>query len=97
MLQQPTPKDYVIATGKTHTVREFCDIAFSHVGLSYHDHVRVDPKYFRPAEVEVLLGRPTLAKEDLGWEPTTTFSELVRIMVDAESHEDTALFVYGGR
>ena len=84
MLQQDTPKDYVIATGETHTVREFCNLAFTRVGLSYHDYVVIDPKYFRPADVEILQGRPNLAKEDLGWTPNHSFEELVNIMVDSD-------------
>jgi GDPmannose 4,6-dehydratase len=84
MLQQDTPDDYVAATGMTHTVREFCDIAFAHVGLDYNDHVVVDPRFVRPAEVELLLGDPTKAKTKLGWEPKVTFQGLVEMMVDAD-------------
>jgi GDPmannose 4,6-dehydratase len=69
MLQADEPDDFVIATGRTHTVREFCRIAFEHVGLNYEDHVVVDQKFFRPAEVDLLIGDPTKAKEKLGWEP----------------------------
>ena len=84
MLQQDEPDDYVIATGKTTSVREFCRIAFDYVGLNYEDYVVVDPKLFRPAEVEVLLGNPQKAKEKLGWEPEVTLEELVKMMVDAD-------------
>jgi GDPmannose 4,6-dehydratase len=84
MLQQETPDDYVVATGETHSVREFCEEAFAHAGLDWREHVKVDPKYFRPAEVDVLLGDPRKAKEKLGWEPRVGFKELVRLMVDAD-------------
>lgn len=84
MLQQDTPDDYVIATGETHSVREFCEEAFSHVGLDWNDFVKVDPKYFRPAEVDLLLGDPAKAKKVLGWEPKVTFKELAQMMVDAD-------------
>jgi GDPmannose 4,6-dehydratase len=84
MLQQDVPRDYVIATGKAHTVRELCDLAFSHVGLDYRDYVVLDPAFIRPAEVDKLLGDPTRAKEDLGWEPKVTFQEMVAMMVDAD-------------
>lgn len=84
MLQQDNPDDYVIATGETHSVREFLDAAFSYVGLDWHDYVVSDPKYFRPAEVDLLLGDARKAKQWLGWEPKTTFHDLVRLMVDAE-------------
>ena len=84
MLQQDTPGDYVAATGETHTVREFCEIAFSRVGLDWEQYVVVDPKFVRPAEVELLLGDPSKAKEKLGWEPQVTFQGLVEMMVDAD-------------
>ena len=84
MLQADKPDDYVIATGENHTVREFCEVAFSHVGLDYQKYVVVDPKYFRPTEVDVLLGDASKAKRVLGWEPTTRYAELVKIMVDAD-------------
>jgi GDPmannose 4,6-dehydratase len=84
MLQQPRPDDYVVATGETHSVREFLEEAFSHVGLRWQDHVTVDPKYFRPAEVDILLGDPRKARAALGWSPKVTFKELVRLMVDAD-------------
>jgi GDPmannose 4,6-dehydratase len=84
MLQQDRPDDYVVATGETHSVREFLEEAFSHVGLHWQDHVKVDPKYFRPAEVDLLLGDPTKARTALGWKPKVSFKELVRLMVDAD-------------
>ena len=84
MLQQDTPEDYVIATNETHSVRELVDVAFDQVGLDPTDHVRIDPKFLRPAEVEHLIGNPAKAKQKLGWEPRTTFDELVRLMVDAD-------------
>jgi len=84
MLQQDEPDDYVVATGETHTVREFCELAFGHVGLDYQDHVVVDPRFVRPAEVDLLLGDPGKAKRVLGWEPKVTFAGLVEMMVDAD-------------
>ena len=84
MLQQDTPDDYVIATGETHPVREFCELAFSHVGLNYEDHVVVDERFFRPAEVDLLVGDPTKAKKVLGWELKVSFAELVQMMVEAD-------------
>jgi GDPmannose 4,6-dehydratase len=84
MLQQDKPDDYVIATGETHTVREFCEQAFAHVGLDWQKHVVVDPKYFRPTEVDVLLGDASKAKKQLGWVAKTHFSALVKLMVDAD-------------
>ncbi|WP_428384676.1 GDP-mannose 4,6-dehydratase [Nevskia ramosa] len=84
MLQQDQPDDYVIATGVTTTVRDMCKIAFDYVGLNYEDHVEVDPRYYRPAEVEVLLGNPQKAAEKLGWKATTTLEQLITMMVDAD-------------
>jgi GDPmannose 4,6-dehydratase len=84
MLQQPGPADYVIATGETHSVREFCEIAFGHVGLDWERHVRVEDRYFRPAEVDLLIGDATRAHEVLGWKPEVSFEDLVRMMVDAD-------------
>ena len=84
MLQQDAPDDYVICTGMTHSVREFCDVAFEHLGLSYEDHVVVDEKFFRPAEVDLLVGDYSKAAKKLQWKPTTTFEELVIMMVDAD-------------
>jgi GDPmannose 4,6-dehydratase len=87
MLQQDEPDDYVIATGETHSVREFLEEAFGYAGLDYEDHVEIDPRYFRPAEVDLLLGDPTKAKEKLGWESRVTFKELVKLMVDSDMDE----------
>jgi GDPmannose 4,6-dehydratase len=84
MLQQPQPEDYVVATGRTITVREFCRIAFRHVGLNYEDYVVVDPKFFRPAEVDVLQGNAAKARDKLGWRPKTSLEELITMMVDAD-------------
>ena len=82
MLQQEKAEDYVIATGETHSVREFLDEAFGLVGLDWKKYVEIDPRYYRPAEVDILLGDPTKAKEKLGWTPKTTFKELVKIMLE---------------
>jgi len=82
MLQQDEADDYVVATGQTHTVRQFCERAFGRVGLNYEDHVEIDPRYYRPAEVDLLLGDPSKAKRKLGWEPRVTFEALVDMMVD---------------
>ncbi|MBI4569305.1 MAG: GDP-mannose 4,6-dehydratase, partial [Planctomycetes bacterium] len=79
-----TPEDYVVATGETHTVREFVEIAFSHVGLDWKKHVVQDQKFMRPAEVDLLLGDPTKAKKKLKWKQKTSFTELVRMMVNAD-------------
>jgi len=84
MLQAEKPDDYVIATGETHTVREFCEVAFGHVGLDWQKYVVVDPKFFRPTEVELLLGDASKAKKLLGWEPTTKYHDLVKLMVDSD-------------
>jgi GDPmannose 4,6-dehydratase len=84
MLQQDTPDDYVVGTGEAHTVREFVELAFERAGLDWKEHVVIDPAYFRPAEVDFLLADCTKARRELGWEPTVTFRELVRIMVDAD-------------
>ncbi len=84
MLQQDKPDDYVLATGETHSIREFCQEAFGYFGLDYQDYVEIDPKYYRPAEVDALQGDATKAKQVLGWEPKVRFKELVRIMVEAE-------------
>lgn len=84
MLQQEKPDDYVVATGRTTTVRDMCRIAFSHVGLNYEDHLVIDPKFFRPAEVDILLGNPAKAKEELGWEAKTSLEDLITMMVDAD-------------
>ncbi|NTV63921.1 MAG: GDP-mannose 4,6-dehydratase, partial [Oscillochloris sp.] len=84
MLQQDQPDDYVIATGETHSVREFCELAFGHVGLNYQDYVVQDERFMRPAEVDLLIGDPAKAREALGWQPKTSFPELVQMMVDAD-------------
>jgi GDPmannose 4,6-dehydratase len=85
MMQAGEPDDYVVATGHTRSVREFLDEAFGYLGLDWREHVEVDPRYFRPAEVEVLMGDYSKARRQLGWEPTVGFSELVRIMVDHDA------------
>jgi GDPmannose 4,6-dehydratase len=84
MLQQDKPDDFVIATGETHTVQEFVEQAFAHAGLNWQDHVKIDPHYFRPAEVDLLIGDPAKAKRVLGWTPKVKFKDLVRIMVEAD-------------
>ena len=84
MLQQPEPDDYVVGTGETHAVREFVEVAFSHVGLDWRQHVVVDPRFVRPAEVDRLLADPRLARERLGWGPRVGFRELVVMMVEAD-------------
>jgi GDPmannose 4,6-dehydratase len=84
MLQQDKADDYVIATGETHSVEEFLTEAFSHVGLDWRDYVELDPKYLRPAEVDLLIGDAAKANRELGWNPKVTFKELVRLMVDAD-------------
>lgn len=84
MLQQEQPDDYVIATGETHSVREFLEIAFDYVGLDWKQHVEISERYFRPAEVDYLQGDATKAKTQLGWEPKVSFEELVKLMVDAD-------------
>jgi len=84
MLQQDKPVDYVISTGETHSVKELCQTAFGHVGLNWEDHVVVDQKFYRPAEVDLLIGNPTKAKAELGWEPTISFEALIQMMVDAD-------------
>jgi len=84
MLQQEKPDDYVICSGMTHSVREFCDLAFGHLGLNYEDHVVVDEQFFRPAEVDLLVGDYGKAKRVLAWEPSTSFKDLVTMMVEAD-------------
>jgi GDPmannose 4,6-dehydratase len=84
ILQQDGPDDYVLATNETHTVREFCQEAFAHAGLDWQQYVKHDPRYERPAEVDLLIGDPARAKRKLGWEPTVKFHDLVRLMVDAD-------------
>jgi len=84
MLQQDKADDYVVGTGETHTVREFVEIAFGHVGLDWKKHVVIDPKFYRPAEVDLLLGDPTKAEKYLGWKPEVSFPQLVKMMVDSD-------------
>src|SRR6058998_2361751 len=84
MLQQDRPDDYVIATNETHSIREFLDAAFGHVNLDWKKHVEIDPRYYRPAEVDLLIGDSTKARRQLGWEPKTKFVDLVKLMVDAD-------------
>jgi GDPmannose 4,6-dehydratase len=84
ILQQETPRDYVIATGETHSVRDFVEAAFAHVNLDWHDYVKTDDIFYRPAEVDILLGNPTRANTELGWKARTHFTELVQMMVEAD-------------
>ena len=84
MLQQETPDDFVIATGETHSIREMCEVAFSHVGLDYRDYVVQDQRFFRPAEVDLLVGDASKAGRQLGWEPTMTFTQLMHLIVDSD-------------
>ena len=84
MLQQDKPDDYVVATGRTTTVRDMCKIAFDYVGLNYEDYVVIDPKFYRPAEVDLLLGNPKKAKEVLNWEAKTSLEDLIKMMVEAD-------------
>ena len=84
MLQQDKPEDFVIATGDTHSVEEFLDVAFGHVNLDWHDYVVQDERFMRPAEVDLLVGDPSKAGKRLGWEPAVSFEQLVKMMVDAD-------------
>ena len=84
MLQQPEPDDYVVATNETHSIREFLDVAFEHAGLDWKKYVEIDPLYYRPAEVDLLIGDYSKARKKLGWEPKTKFAELVKLMVEAD-------------
>ena len=84
MLQHATPDDFVIATGESHTVRELCEVAFAHVGLEWEQHVRLDPRYERPSEVDHLVGDASKAERELGWTPQTRFRDLIELMVDAD-------------
>jgi GDPmannose 4,6-dehydratase len=84
MVQQDEPDDYVISTGETHSVRELCELAFGHVGLNYEDHVVIDERFFRPAEVDLLVGDSSKAARELGWKPRTAFPDLVAMMVEAD-------------
>jgi GDPmannose 4,6-dehydratase len=88
MLQQQTPDDYVISTGETHSVQEFLEIAFGMVGRDYKEYVKVDPKYYRPTEVDLLIGDCSKAKKELGWKPTVTFKELVQMMVASDMRQE---------
>jgi GDPmannose 4,6-dehydratase len=92
MLQQPEGDDYVVATGETHSIREFLDIAFRHVGIDdWSGHVYQDPRFFRPAEVDLLIGDPSKARDKLGWEPQVSFAELVAMMVSSDLNEQHRL------
>ena len=93
MLQQDTADDYVVATGETHSVREFLQIAFGHVGLNFEDYVVIDPEFIRPAEVELLLGNPAKARDNLGWKPEVSFEQLVTRMVEADMDRQTGKIV----
>jgi GDPmannose 4,6-dehydratase len=84
MLQQDEPADYVVASGETHSVREFAELAFGHVGLDWEQYVKTDPQFLRPAEVDQLVGDSSKAKKELGWEPKHSFRDLVAMMVDAD-------------
>ncbi len=84
MLQQEKADDFVIATGVAHSVRQLVELAFSHVGLDWQEHVETDPRFLRPAEVDLLIGDATRARDDLGWQPEVDFATLVRMMVDAD-------------
>jgi GDPmannose 4,6-dehydratase len=84
MLQQEQPADYVVATGETHTVREFLERAFGHLGLDWKHHVQIDPRYYRPTEVDLLIGDASKARQELGWKPTVTFHQLAVMMVEAD-------------
>jgi GDPmannose 4,6-dehydratase len=90
MLQQDEPEDFVLATGEAHSVHEFVDIAFEHAGLEQGRHVKTDPEFLRPAEVDHLVGDASKAHERLGWEPRVSFRELVEMMVDADIERLTA-------
>jgi GDPmannose 4,6-dehydratase len=89
MLQQDKPDDYVVATGETHTVKEFVEEAFGCVNLKWQDYVRIDPHYYRPTEVDLLVGDASKAKKILGWKPKTHFKELVRLMVEKDLEQAT--------
>ncbi len=88
MLQQDKPEDYVIATGEAHSVREFLDEAFAYAGLDWEERVEIDPKYFRPTEVDILIGDARKAQKKLGWKPKMKFKELVKLMVDADMQKE---------
>jgi GDPmannose 4,6-dehydratase len=98
MLQQNEPDDYVVATDETHSVREFCEKSFGRLGMDYRDFVEIDPRYFRPAEVDLLLGTADKARKKLGWKPRCSFDELVERMVDADlelAHKEQVLIAAG--
>jgi GDPmannose 4,6-dehydratase len=84
ILQQDEPDDFVLATNETHTVREFCQEAFAHADLDWQEYIKYDPRYERPAEVELLIGDASKARRQIGWEPKVKFHDLVRLMVDAD-------------
>jgi len=84
MLQQSEPEDFVIATGETHSIRELLDVAFGNLNLDWKEYVKIDPRYYRPSEVDLLIGDSTKAKQHLGWEPKMTFKELITMMVKAD-------------
>jgi GDPmannose 4,6-dehydratase len=89
MLQQEEPEDYVIATGETHSVRELLDVAFGHLDLDWKRYVKIDPRYYRPTEVDFLIGDASKAKKNLGWEPKVTFKELITMMVESDLAEES--------
>jgi GDPmannose 4,6-dehydratase len=92
MLQQEQGDDYVVATGETHSIRDLLDVAFAHVGIEdWSDKVHQDPRFFRPAEVDLLIGDPSKAREKLGWQPKVGFEDLVRMMVDSDLAEQKEL------
>ena len=98
MLQQDQPDDFVIATGETHSVREFCEIAFGHVGLDYQDYVTSKEEFFRPSEVQLLLGDASKARREIGWKPSCQFRELVTMMVDHDlAAAESAIGTAAGR
>jgi GDPmannose 4,6-dehydratase len=84
MLQRDKPEDFVVGTGETHSVRELCEAAFQYVGLDYQDYVVQDPRFYRPAEVDLLVADPSRAREQLGWENKVTFAEMIEMMVEAD-------------
>jgi GDPmannose 4,6-dehydratase len=97
MLQQERPDDYVVAMGETHTVQRLVELAFSHVGLDWRQHVKVDPKFIRPAEVDLLIGDPSKARRELGWAPEVSFEQLIAMMVDADvaRHNERPGIIHG--
>ncbi|MCG3137086.1 MAG: GDP-mannose 4,6-dehydratase [Phycisphaerae bacterium] len=97
MMQQTQPRDYVIATGQTHTVREFAAKAFREVGLDYRDFVEIDPRYYRPTEVDILQGDPTKARQELGWQPKVSFDQLVKMMIDHDLDRERRQALKDGR